>query len=46
VMRMIMGICDRIAVLQYGQKIGEGNPGEIAQDAKVVEAYLGEKYLL
>lgn len=46
VMRMIMGVCDRIAVLQYGQKIGEGTPGEIAQDAKVVEAYLGEKYLL
>jgi branched-chain amino acid transport system ATP-binding protein len=46
VMRMIMGICDRIAVLHYGQKIAEGSPEEIAKDDKVVEAYLGEKYML
>ena len=46
VMRMIMGICDRIAVLQYGLKIGEGTPQEIAKDPKIVDAYLGEKYML
>jgi branched-chain amino acid transport system ATP-binding protein len=46
VMKMIMGISDRVAVLQYGQKIAEGTCDEIARDQKVVDAYLGEKYLL
>jgi len=46
VMRVIMGICDRIAVLHYGEKIAEGTCGEIAGDEKVADAYLGEKYLL
>jgi len=45
-MRVIMQICDRIAVLHYGQKIAEGTPDEIAADQKVADAYLGEKYLL
>jgi branched-chain amino acid transport system ATP-binding protein len=46
VMRMIMGLCDRIAVLQYGSKIAEGPRDEIAQDSRVIEAYLGEKYVV
>jgi branched-chain amino acid transport system ATP-binding protein len=44
VMRVIMGLCDRVAVLHHGEKICEGNPKEVCNDENVIKVYLGKKF--
>lgn len=44
VMRVIMGLCDRVIVLHHGEKICEGSPKQVCADEKVVNVYLGKKF--
>ena len=46
VMRVIMGLCDRVTVLHHGEKIFEGTPKEVVNDERCVKVYLGKRFSL
>jgi branched-chain amino acid transport system ATP-binding protein len=44
IMRVIMGLCDQVAVLHHGEKICEGKPTDVCNDENVIKVYLGKKF--
>ena len=45
VMRVILGVSDRMVVLERGEKIAEGSPDEVVRNQRVIDSYLGERYI-
>ncbi|MDO9402322.1 MAG: ATP-binding cassette domain-containing protein [Polaromonas sp.] len=43
-MKLVMGISDHVVVLNYGRRIAQGTPSEVARDPEVIAAYLGTRY--
>ena len=46
IMRAIMALSDRLAVIHFGKKIAEGAPKDVAADENVIKAYLGDEYVV